>query len=81
MPGRDEVLEDIRKVVLKVTRAGDIALGPESTARDVPGWDSLAHVSIVAGVEQLYGVRFSLKELKNLKTVGNLVDLVCAKTG
>ena len=54
----------------------DLVLRRSMTAADVEGWDSLNHVSMLAAVEREFGVRFSLTEIKGLKDVGGLMDLL-----
>ena len=50
-------------------------------AYDVPGWDSLKHVEILAAVEQEYGVRFRAVEILRLKSIGDLQALIDSRTG
>jgi acyl carrier protein len=42
---------------------------------DVPGWDSLAHVSIIVAIEKRLGRKFVADNIEALETVGDLVDL------
>ena len=59
----------------------DLVLARESSGYTVDGWDSLAHINIVAAIEEQFGVRFALGELQDLKNVGEMVDLINRKTG
>lgn len=54
----------------------DIVLTAETTARDVPGWDSLANVRFILAAEQAFKVRFAAAESARLKNVGELVALI-----
>lgn len=45
-------------------------------AFQVPGWDSLNHVSVIYEVENAYKVRFNSGEVGALKNVGELQELV-----
>ena len=54
-------------------------IAPETTAADVEGWDSFAHISIVVGVEEKYGVSFTTEELGKLTCVGAFVELLEGK--
>lgn len=53
-----------------------LVLRDELTARDVPGWDSLNHVSLMVEVEGAFGVRFSSDEIAALQCVGDLKALI-----
>jgi acyl carrier protein len=59
----------------------DLSLTRATTAADVPGWDSLAHVRLILAVQTAFKVKFSAAQVTKLKNVGDLVDLVEQKTG
>lgn len=54
---------------------------PDTTAEDVPQWDSLAHVQLLVMIEQSLGVRFTTSEISQLQKFGDLVALVEQKLG
>ena len=56
-----------------------LALTPQMTADDVEDWDSLTHVNLMVAVEKGFGVRFSTREVKNLRNVGDFVSLIGKK--
>ena len=49
------------------------------SARDVPEWDSLNHVSLVLAIESAFGLEFRVGEVEATKNVGELVDLIGRK--
>ena len=53
-----------------------VALTPALTAKDVPEWDSLTHISLMVAVEKAFGVRFRVGEVENAKNVGEFADLI-----
>jgi len=52
----------------------------ELTADDVEEWDSLGHIQLMVLIEKTMGLRFSTEEIRQLKNLGELVDLIQAKT-
>lgn len=56
-----------------------ITLHPDTTAADVPGWDSLNHINLIAAAEIRFGVKFKTAELESLRNVGQLVDVIASK--
>lgn len=44
-----------------------------TTAADVPGWDSLAHVNLIIAVEKAFGIKFAAAEIGKLKNPGQNV--------
>jgi acyl carrier protein len=57
-----------------------VALRPELTARDVPGWDSFKQIEIIVALEERYGIKFHTRELDALHNVGDLVRVLAQKT-
>ena len=53
-----------------------VVLTPAISAKDVPEWDSLTHISLMVAVEQSFGVRFRVGEVENTKNVGDFADLI-----
>lgn len=53
-----------------------VTLTPTTTAKDVPEWDSLAHISLVVAVEKEFGVRFRVGEVETTQNVGEFADLI-----
>lgn len=72
LPRLAEVFRDVfADETLTVTR--------ETTAADIPEWDSLMHVTLIVNVERAFGLRFKSSEVGGLHNVGDLVDLIAAK--
>ncbi len=58
-----------------------IILTPETTAKDVKGWDSLTHIQLVVAIEKKFKIRFASSEIANFKNIGDLVSTVVKKLG
>lgn len=50
----------------------------ETTAKDVTGWDSVAHLTLLMDAETRFGVTFSADELDSFDNVGGVVDAIDA---
>jgi acyl carrier protein len=53
-----------------------IVLGPETSARDIDGWDSAKMVTIILGVEDAFGFQARSQEIDRLRCVGDFVALI-----
>ena len=51
------------------------ALSPES----MPQWDSLAHVKLMMGCEEEFGVKFTIEETVESTSVGKLKSVLASK--
>jgi acyl carrier protein len=56
-----------------------LALEDSTVASEVPGWDSLHHLTIIAAVEQEFAVRFKSLEILRLRSIGDLQKLIDRK--
>ena len=48
-------------------------------AADVATWDSLSNINMIVAVEKTFDVKFSIKDVRNLKNVGELLELIKRK--
>ena len=56
-----------------------LVVAEDMTAAEVPAWDSLSNINMIIAVEKTFGVKFSIKDVRNLKNVGELLDLIKRK--
>lgn len=73
---RTEISQRVRAVVASVLKHENFEMRDDLTAKDVEGWDSLSHMTIITEIEKDFGIRFKLKELNKLKNMGSLIELI-----
>ena len=49
------------------------------TFSDIRGWDSLGHMNLINALEAEFGLRFSVRELMKMKSVGTIRQVLTAK--
>jgi acyl carrier protein len=59
----------------------DIVISNSMVPGDLPGWDSLAHVSLLATIEHAFDIEFSDQELAELSNLGELETTLAGKVG
>ena len=69
----------LKSVILRELRLADYVIEASTLASEVPGWDSLKHVALLAAVEHEFGVRLKTLEVMRLKNLGDLDALVHKK--
>ena len=72
--------EALGEVFRQVFGNPKLVIAPDMTPNDIDGWDSMAHVNLIAAVELRFHVKFDSKELRKIGTVGDLGQLIDAKT-
>jgi acyl carrier protein len=74
------ILEKLIEIFRDVFDDPGLTLLLSTTADDVPGWDSMNHITIVVEAERQFGVKFRTSEVEELRNVGDFVNLIEAKT-
>ena len=74
---RDEVYARLKEVFQDVFDK-EVALTDATTAADVPGWDSLNHITLIGTIEDEFDIKFPMKDVVHMKNVGELVDKIIA---
>ncbi len=72
----DERLEDVFRTVFN---DDDVTLSDDTTAADIDGWDSVAHINLMMTIEQTFGIQFIGNELAELTNIGQLKHCLAKK--
>lgn len=75
---RASIFEKLTEVFRDVFDDGSIVLSDDTTAADIEDWDSLTHITLLATVEEEFGMKFSMKAVQRMQNVGEMVDLIAA---
>ena len=75
------ILDELAVVFRQVFDDPCLVISPETTANDVPGWDSFSHVNLMITVEHHFKIKFTDKEIATFKNVGELVASIMKKSG
>jgi acyl carrier protein len=74
---------DIRSALQSIMRAEldqpGLGIVPESTPDSVLGWDSIKQVAIILAIEKQLSITFRARELRGLKSAGDLIRLIASK--
>jgi acyl carrier protein len=77
---RSSVLEQLQPIFDDVFLE-QVTVTPELSAKDVPEWDSLLHISLMVAVEKDFGIRFNVGEVESTRNLGEFADLIVQKLG
>jgi acyl carrier protein len=80
-----DVQTDLQEVFRRVFDDDDLSVTPATTAADIDGWDSMAHINLIIAAEKKFGVSFSASEIAALgrrgQNVGSMIELLTSKIG
>lgn len=69
-------LEEVKAIIAENLKIDVSALSEDTAIGDLPEWDSLHHLQIVAAIEQKYGFQFEPDVLMDLEDVSDIVNAV-----
>jgi len=75
----DKILQKLTPIFCDVLDDDSLTITQGTTAEDIDGWDSLAHIRLVVSIEKAFNVRFSAAEISGLENVGAMAALILKK--
>lgn len=75
---RTEIMEKLTGLFREVFDDESIVLEDSTSAKDIVGWDSLMHITILSEIEDEFDISFPMKEKTTMKNVGEIVDKIAS---
>ena len=75
--------EEVRKLlsgIFEVVLNKPVQLTDKMTPDDIDNWDSLTNMTIISEIESQWGIKFKLRDIIRMKTVGDIIDTIIKKT-
>jgi acyl carrier protein len=76
---RTDITDRLNRIFRKVFDDDSIEVFDKMTAKDIPGWDSLTHITLIVALEKEFNMRFHVGDIGKLENVGGMIDLISAK--
>jgi acyl carrier protein len=70
-----QLIDSIQSIFQEIFDDPKLEVRPSTSAKDIPGWDSVAQLKIVLAIEEAFGTRFRSSEIAELHSVE---DFLCA---
>ena len=74
-----EIFDRLNEVFQDVFDDDSITVNANTTAADIEDWDSLSHITLISSVEDEFRMKFSMKEVVEMKNVGEMAAIVAAR--
>lgn len=75
----DEILSKVQEAFKVAFDVEPQSVSMESSASDVPGWDSVGHLSLASNLEQAFGITLDVDELMEMENVREIVRVIEAR--
>ncbi len=72
---QEKLFEEVKSIFSRMVD-DKLTIKPETASRDVKKWDSLNHVMFIAEVEKVFGIRFDLIEMLEMRTIADICKAV-----
>ena len=79
MSETDDILTKVREAFKTAFDIDPQSVSIETNANDIPGWDSVGHLSLAADLEQAFGITLDVDELMEMESVREIVRIIAAK--
>tara|TARA_B100001964_G_C14044041_1_gene513948 strand:- start:317 stop:562 length:246 start_codon:yes stop_codon:yes gene_type:complete len=76
---RDEVFSEVQDIFRDIFDIDDLVISNATNKNEIEDWDSLNNINLVSAIEQEFKIQFAIGELRTLKDVGAMVDLMMTK--
>lgn len=75
----DYVLGKVREAFTAAFEIDPQLVSMETTASDIPGWDSVGHLSLASNLEEVFGVSLEVDDLMEMESVREIVRIISPK--
>ena len=75
----EALFEQLNEVFRDVFDDESLTVNANTTAADIEDWDSLSHITLISAVEDEFGMKFSMKEVVEMKNVGEMAAIVAQR--
>lgn len=75
----NEIFDRLNDIFRDVFDDDSLTVNEQTTAADIEDWDSLSHITLVGAVEDEFRMKFSMKEVVEMKNVGEMAQIVAAR--
>lgn len=72
-------MDELGQLLRETLAQRHLMISRETTADDIPGWDSLSHLFVVMEIEMRFGIAVSAEEIGQLPNIGSLCDLIAMR--
>jgi acyl carrier protein len=74
-----EIINKLTSIFRTVFNNQSLVLKNDLTANDVDQWDSLSHMILISNIEEVFLIKFKLRELNKMKNIGDMIEIINSK--
>jgi len=66
---QETVLQEVIALAREQFSEKNLEITGSTTASDIPSWNSLSHVMLIASIEKSFGIRFDLTRMIEMRSI------------
>lgn len=67
---------EIRELIAKILNVSTDVVVDDLAVGDIPEWDSLAHMNIIASIEKEFGITIDIEQTLDIEDVEDIIEIV-----
>ena len=79
MSDSDQILTKVQDAFKATFEVDPQSVSLETNASDIPGWDSVGHLSLASNLDQSFGISLDVDELMEMENVRQIVHILSNK--
>lgn len=76
---QDQILSKVQEAFAAAFDVDPKSVSMETTANDIPLWDSVGHLSLASSLEEAFGITLDVDDLMEMESVREIVRVVTPK--
>lgn len=76
---KNEIPPRLQDVFNRIFKDKSIQISDLTSAKDIDGWDSFTHLTLIQEIENEFKIEFKMRELMTMSNVGDMTDIIVGK--
>jgi|688.fasta_scaffold29461_6 acyl carrier protein len=76
---KNEIPPRLQDVFNRIFKDKSIQLSDLTSAKDIDGWDSFTHLTLIQEIENEFKIEFQMRELMTMSNVGDMTRIIIGK--
>jgi acyl carrier protein len=72
----NHIMPELAEIIRDLLEEPELVVLPETSAANVPSWDSMKHILILMAAQEKFGVQLTTREMDGLRNVGDLAAAI-----
>ena len=76
---KNEIPPRLQDVFNRIFKDKSIQISDLTSAKDIDGWDSFTHLTLIQEIENEFKIEFKMSELMTMSNVGDMTGIIVGK--